>query len=116
MTITYNNGKGVTFTINVRISPNLKVHLSMLCTNEPVMSRYNYILPYEHEDIFPPFDINGTEEAVKETITIMTEGVYFKNITKEELLDSIDTMMIERFQFIELDTKGVTSVTSRCTL
>ncbi|CAJ87656.1 C1 protein [Siegesbeckia yellow vein Guangxi virus satellite DNA beta] len=116
MTITYKNGKGVTFTINVRLSPNLKVHLSMLCTNEPIMSRFTYTLPYEHEDIIAPFDINGTEEAIKDTIEIMTENVSFKDITREELLDSIDTMMIERFQIIELDTKGVTTIRSRCTL
>ncbi|ACP40518.1 C1 [Emilia yellow vein betasatellite] len=116
MTITYKNTKGVKFIIDVRLCPRLNVQVTMISTKEPILSKATYTLPYNHNEIEEPFDFNGTEEAIRNTIQVMVHDIPFNDIKSEDILDSIDITMMDRFVFIDLDTGGTCKTRCICTL
>ncbi|BAG12169.1 putative C1 protein [Eupatorium yellow vein mosaic betasatellite] len=106
MTITYNNGWGLKFTIDVRLQPTLRVMVKVFSTNQPVMACFNCTIPYTYVEMVPPLDFNGTEEAIKNRLEIMYHDSNIFDFKEEEMLDTIDALMLERFNEMGIDTLG----------
>ncbi|BAF64266.1 putative betaC1 protein [Honeysuckle yellow vein mosaic disease associated satellite DNA beta-[Nara]] len=116
MTITYNNGKGIKFVIDVRLHQILRVIVQVYSTNQPVLTGFRCDIPYIYVHMVPPFDFNGTEELIKDTLELMYDGSDISNFKQEEMIDSIDMVMMHWLTDMGVDTVDRYSVRSRYTV
>ncbi|BAF75929.1 betaC1 protein [Tomato yellow dwarf disease associated satellite DNA beta-[Kochi]] len=112
MTITYNNGKGIKFIVDVRLHQLLKVIVQVYSTNKPVLTGFKCHIPYTYVQMVPPFDFNGAEELIRETLELMYEDSDISNFKQEEMIDSIDMVMMHWLGHMGVDT--VDRYTIRC--
>nr|AGO64143.1 beta C1 protein [Honeysuckle yellow vein mosaic betasatellite]APC93974.1 beta C1 protein [Tomato leaf curl betasatellite] len=104
MTIVYNNGNGIKFIIDVRLQQFIRVQVQVYSTNQPVLTGIRCNIPYTYVQMVPPFDFNGTEELVRDTLELMYDDSDISNFKQEEMIDSIDMVMMHWLSDMGVDT------------
>ncbi|BAF49382.1 C1 protein [Honeysuckle yellow vein beta-[Japan:Masuda:2003]] len=112
MTITYNNGRGIKFIIDVRPHQVIRVIVQVYSTNQPVLTGFKCDIPYTYVQMVPPFDFNGVEELIRDTLELMYDMSGISNFKQEEMIDSIDMVMMHWLSDMGVDTLDRYSV--RC--
>ncbi|BAF64265.1 putative betaC1 protein [Honeysuckle yellow vein mosaic disease associated satellite DNA beta] len=116
MTITYDNGKGIKFIVDVRLHQIIRVLVKVYSTNQPVLTGFKCDIPYTYAHMVLPFDFNGTEELIRDTLELMYDGSEFSNFKQEEMIDSIDMVMMHSLTHMGVDTVDRYDVRSSYTI
>ncbi|BAF49375.1 C1 protein [Tobacco leaf curl Japan betasatellite] len=104
MTITYSNGNGIKFIIDVRLQQFISVSVQVYSTNQAILTGFNCNIPYTYEQIIAPFDFNGTEEIIRNTLELMYEDSDVSNFQVEDMIETIDILMTEMFTDMGVET------------
>nr|QCE30479.1 C1 protein [Papaya leaf curl virus] len=96
MTIVYQNETGWKFIIDVRLKSNnsFNVIIKLFSTRSPVLVKNQFLIPYGHKGIIPPFDFNNLEEGIKNILAIMNKMSSFDEFKEEDMTDLIDILMM----------------------
>nr|CAQ63452.1 replication association protein [Ageratum yellow leaf curl betasatellite]CAX68215.1 putative C1 protein [Ageratum leaf curl Cameroon betasatellite]CAX68216.1 putative C1 protein [Ageratum leaf curl Cameroon betasatellite]CAX68217.1 putative C1 protein [Ageratum leaf curl Cameroon betasatellite] len=96
MTIKYKNNKGVTFVVNVYLQEErINCKIRMTANKEAYVSSTTYDIPYSFEEVIIPFDFNGTEEQIANTIKIIFNELNYREMKHEDIVEAIDMIMAE---------------------
>ncbi|BAD23958.1 putative C1 protein [Honeysuckle yellow vein mosaic betasatellite] len=104
MTITYNNGRGIKFIIDVRLHQIIRVIVQVYSTNQPVLTGFKCNIPYTYVQMVPPFDFNGGRGAYQGHTGIWYDRSDISNFKQEEMIDSIDMVMMHWLSDMGVDT------------
>nr|QID21124.1 beta C1 [Tomato leaf curl betasatellite] len=110
MTIVYNNGNGIKFIIDVRLQQFIRVQVQVYSTNQPVLTGIRCNIPYTYVQMVPPFDFNGTEELVRDRKGLMYVNSDISNFKQEEMIETIDILMMHWLSDMGVDTVDLYSV------
>ncbi|ALO02613.1 BC1 [Chayote yellow mosaic Benin betasatellite] len=101
MTIKYKNNKGVTFIVNVYVQEaRINCKIQMTANKEAYVSSTTYDIPYSFEEVIIPFDFNGTEEQIANAIKQIFNGINYREMRHEDIVDAIDMVMAENENMI----------------
>ncbi|ADQ92354.1 BetaC1 gene product [Tomato leaf curl Togo betasatellite-[Togo:2006]] len=96
MTITYKNNRGVTFKINVYLQEaRINCDIQVTANKEAYVSTSTYNIPYSFEEVIIPFDFNGTEEQIANAIAQIFNGLHYREMRQEDIVEAIDMIMAE---------------------
>ncbi|AMB51339.1 beta C1 [Tomato leaf curl Togo betasatellite-[Togo:2006]] len=96
MTITYKNNRGVTFKIDVYLQEErINCKLQVTATKEAYVGYSTYTIPYSFEEVIIPFDFNGTEEQIANAIAQLFNGLHYREMKQEDIVEAIDMIMAE---------------------
>ncbi|AMB51338.1 beta C1 [Tomato leaf curl Togo betasatellite-[Togo:2006]] len=114
MTITYKNNRGVTFTINVYLEEGrINCKLQVTANKEAYVSTSKYHIPYSFEEVIIPFDFNGTEEQIANAIAQISNGLHYREMRQEDIVEAIDMVMAENENVIGIHIIEPHHVTTR---
>nr|AQU42538.1 C1 [Chili leaf curl betasatellite] len=104
MTITYNNEKGMEFTINVKINEDnsLRVRVDLCSTRSPALAKKTFMIPYGHDGIIPPFDFNDLEEGIHHILKVMYKDSDIGEFRQEDMVESIDILMMHEAPVVDI--------------
>nr|UWQ56659.1 C1 [Tomato leaf curl Bangladesh betasatellite] len=104
MTITYDNEKGMVFTINVKISENnsVIVRIDLCSTRTPALAKKTFMIPYGHDGIIQPFDFNNLEEGITNILQVMYKDSHIGEFRQEDMVETIDLLMMEEAPLVDI--------------
>ncbi|AYN61547.1 C1 [Betasatellite solanikarnatakaense] len=104
MTITYDNEKGMVFTINVKISEDnsILVQIDLCSTRTPALAKKTFMIPYGHNGIIPPFDFNNLEEGIQNILKIMYRDSNIGDFRQEDMVEAIDIMIMQEAPLVDI--------------
>nr|ALQ43538.1 BetaC1 [Tomato leaf curl Bangladesh betasatellite] len=104
MTIKYNNGKGMEFGINVKISEDnsILVQIELCSTRSPALAKKTFMIPYGHNGIIQPFDFNNLEEGIHNILRVMYEDSHIGEFRQEEMVETIDILMMNEAPLVDI--------------
>nr|UYO78201.1 C1 [Tomato leaf curl Bangladesh betasatellite] len=104
MTITYDNEKGMVFTINVKISEDnsVIVRIDLCSTKTPALAEKTFMIPYGHDGITTPFDFNNLEEGIKNILQVMYKDSHIGEFRQEDMVENIDLLMMEEAPLVDI--------------
>nr|UXO30741.1 C1 [Tomato leaf curl Bangladesh betasatellite] len=104
MTITYDNEKGMVFTINVKISEDnsVIVRIDLCSTRTPAIAKKTFMITYGHDGIIQPFDFNNLEEGIKNILQVMYKDSHIGEFRQEDMVETIDLLMMEEAPLVDI--------------
>nr|QDQ70772.1 C1 protein [Tomato leaf curl betasatellite] len=105
MTIKYKNKKGMEFIINVRLKDenSILVHIQLFSTGSPVLAKKQFMIPYGHSGIIPPFDFNSLEEGIRTMLEMMYKESTVGEFKQEHLVEIIDLVIMNDAPVVDID-------------
>nr|ADB43265.1 C1 protein [Tomato yellow leaf curl Thailand betasatellite]ADB43266.1 C1 protein [Tomato yellow leaf curl Thailand betasatellite]ADB43267.1 C1 protein [Tomato yellow leaf curl Thailand betasatellite]APZ75436.1 C1 [Tomato yellow leaf curl Thailand betasatellite] len=105
MTIKYKNKKGMEFIINVRLKEDssILVHIRLFSTGSPVLATKQFMIPYGHSGIIPPFNFNALEEGIRNMIDLMYKESTVREFKQEHLVEIIDLVIMNEAPVVDID-------------
>nr|CDM98978.2 betaC1 protein [Cotton leaf curl Multan betasatellite] len=105
MTRSGTNKQGVRFTVDVRIMQNMKIfiHMMLVSTKSPSVSKYEWIVKYTYEDMHVPFDFNGFEGNIIANFLFAYNGAKIEEIEIEDKIQRIDIIVLENPEILGMD-------------
>ncbi|AEA76865.1 C1 protein [Tomato leaf curl Bangladesh betasatellite [India/Kanpur/Chilli/2008]] len=104
MTIKYNNGNGMEFTIDVKINEDnsILVRIQLFSTSSPALAKKTLMIPYGHDGIIPPFDFNNLEEGIHNILKVMYRDSHVGEFRQEDMVEAIDIMMLHEAPLVDI--------------
>ncbi|CBA18271.1 C1 protein [Vernonia yellow vein betasatellite] len=79
MTIKHTTNKGIKFTIDAKLNECFKIIVQVTRTNRNIITKHTYTMYYGYGAILVPFDFNGLETQIRNTIEVMFHDIdHFK--------------------------------------
>nr|AIW65599.1 beta C1 [Tomato leaf curl Gujarat betasatellite] len=105
MTIKYKNTKGMEFIINVRLKEDtsIVVDIRVFSTGSPVLATKQFMIPYGHSGIIPPFNFNALEEGIRNIIDLMYKESTIQEFKQEDMVQTIDLLMMNEAPVVDID-------------
>ncbi|ABR10669.1 beta C1 [Ludwigia leaf distortion betasatellite [India:Bahraich:Hibiscus:2006]] len=105
MTRSGTNKQGVRFTVDVRIMGNMKIfiHISLVSTKSPAISKYEGIVKYTYEAMHVPFDFNGFEGNIIANFIFAYNGAKIEEIDIEDIVQRVDIIVLENPEILGMD-------------
>nr|AIT38554.1 C1 [Tomato leaf curl betasatellite] len=112
MTITYDNKRGMEFTVNVRLSNNYSiiVQVDLVSTRSPALAKAKFLIPYGHHGFTGPFDFNSLEEGVCHLLKIMYKDSQIGEFRQEDMIETIDILMMHEAPVIDINVRDMYDV------
>nr|UCR73953.1 C1 protein [Tomato leaf curl Patna betasatellite] len=112
MTITYDNKRGMEFTVNVRLSNNYSiiVQVDLVSTRSPALAKTKFLIPYGHHGFTGPFDFNRLEERVCQLLKVMYKDKHTGEFRQEDMVETIDILMMHEAPVIDINIHDLYSV------
>nr|ANC48012.1 C1 protein [Tomato leaf curl betasatellite] len=104
MTINYNNGKGMIFTIDVKINEDNRiiVRIELCSLKSQALAKKTFMIPYGHDGIIPPFDFNNIEEGIHNLLQFMYRDCHVGEFRQEDMVEAIDILMMHEAPVIDI--------------
>nr|APR74600.1 betaC1 [Tomato leaf curl betasatellite] len=105
MTIKYKNKRGMEFIINVRLKEDTSiiVDIKVFSTGFPVLATKQFMIPYGHSGIIPPFNFNALEEGIRNIIDLMYKESTIQEFKQEDMVQTIDLLMMHEAPVVDID-------------
>ncbi|AEL22995.1 C1 protein [Vernonia yellow vein Fujian betasatellite] len=96
MTITHTTNKGIRFVFSLqKKQEHFLVTVKVINTSSPVLSKHTYKIRYDYQWNAVPFDFNGLETSMKNTIEVLYHDSSYNDFKEENMIDAIDTIMFD---------------------
>ncbi|AUI41053.1 C1 protein [Betasatellite solanilucknowense] len=104
MTIKYSNERGMEFTIDVKITEDnsVLVTIELRSTRSPALAKTTFMIPSGHDGIIPPLDFINLEEGIRIILKVMFRDRRIWEFRQEEMVEAIDIMMMHEAPLMDI--------------